>query len=102
MPVELSAVRMKDAEDTDLYALFAGPPKRGSGGGTEQGIEQRPVVVEEGPQQVGHSESDMLPVALGKNVALLRYPLLRGFDAAGAAGFWLAALAEEAAMGAFR
>jgi len=87
MPVELAAVCMQGAEDTNLHALFAGPPEHGAGGSPEQGVEQRPVVVKKGPQQVGHGESDMLPVAVGKDVALLRYPLLGGFEAAGAAGF---------------
>lgn len=36
------------------------------------------------------------------HMALLRHPLLRGFEVAGAAGPGLAALAEEAAMGAVR
>lgn len=36
---------------------------------------------------MGHRESDVLPVAVGKDVALLRYPLLGGFKTAGAAGF---------------
>lgn len=38
MLVELSAVRMKGAEDTDLHALFAGPPEHGPGGSAEQGV----------------------------------------------------------------
>lgn len=87
MLVELSAVRMQGAEDTDLHTLFAGPPEHGAGGSPEQGIKQGPVVVEERPQQMGHGEGDMLPFAVGKYVALLRYPQLRGFEAAGAAGF---------------
>ncbi len=86
MLVELSTVRMQGAEDTHLHALFTGPPEHGAGGGAEQAVEQGPVVVEEGPQQVGHGEGDMLPVTVGKDVALLRYPLLRGFKIAGAAG----------------
>lgn len=69
--VELATVGMQGAEDTDLQALFAGPPEHSAGGGTEEGIKQGPVVVEEGPQQVGHGESDVLPVAVGKYVALL-------------------------------
>lgn len=73
-------------QDTDFHALFAGPPEHGAGGSTEQGIKQGPVVVEEGPQQVGHREGDVLPVAVGEDMALLRYPLLGGFEAAGAAG----------------
>lgn len=51
--------------------LFAGPPEHGAGGSAEQGVEEWPVVVEEGPQQVGHREGDVLPVAVGKDVALL-------------------------------
>lgn len=87
MLVELSAVRMQGAEDTDLHALFARPQEHGAGGGTEQGVKQGPVVVEEGPQQMGHGKRDVLPVAVGKDMALLRYPLLRGFMSAGAAPF---------------
>ncbi len=84
--VELATVGMQGAEDTDLQALFAGPPEHGAGGGPEQGIKQGPVVVEEGPQQVGHREGDVLPVAVGKDMALLRHPLPGGFKTAGAAG----------------
>lgn len=84
--VKLATVGMQGAEDTDFHALFAGPPEHGAGGSTEQGIKQGPVVVEEGPQQVGHREGDVLPVAVGEDMALLRYPLLGGFEAAGAAG----------------
>ncbi len=86
MLVELSAIGMQGAEDTDLQALFAGPPEHGAGGSAEQGVEEWPVVVEEGPQQVGHREGDVLPVAVGKDMTLLRHPLLRSFEAAGAAG----------------
>jgi len=85
--VELATVRMQGAEDTDLNILFAYPPEYGAGGSPEQGVEECPVVVEEGPQQMGHGESNVLPVAVGKNMALLRYPLLGGFETAGAAGF---------------
>jgi len=42
----------------------------------------------------------MLPVAVGENVALLSHPLLSGFEAAGAAGPGLTALAEKAGVGA--
>lgn len=87
MLVELAAVGMQGAEDTELHALFAGPAEHGPGGGTEQDVEQGPVVVEKGPQKVGHGKGDMLPVAVGQNVALLRHPLLCGFEAAGAASF---------------
>ena len=82
MRVKLATVRMQGSEDTDLHTLFTGPPEHGPGGGTEQGIEQRLVVVEEGPQQMGHGKRDVLPVAVGKDMALLRHPLLRGFEAA--------------------
>ncbi len=87
MLVELTAIGVQGAEDADLHTLFAGTAEHGTGGSTEQGIEQGPVVVKEGPEQVGNGESDVLPVAVGKNVALLRHPLLRGFKTAGAAGF---------------
>lgn len=36
---------------------------------------------------MGHGKGDVLPVTVGKDVALLRYPLLRGFEAAGTAAF---------------
>lgn len=32
---------------------------------------------------MGHGESDVLPVALGEDIALLRHPLLGGFEATG-------------------
>ena len=85
--VELATVGMQGAEDTDPHSLFACPPAYGPGGGAEQGVEQRPVVVKKGPQQMGHGESDMLPVSVGKDVALVRDPLFVGFEAVGAAGF---------------
>lgn len=49
---------------------------------------------------MGHGEGDVLPVAVGKNMASLRHPLLDGFKATGAAALSLAALAEEAGEGA--
>lgn len=84
--VELTPVRMQGAENTDLHALFAGPPEHGTCSCPKQGIKQRPVVIEEGPQQMGHGEGNVLPVAVGEDMALLRHPLFRGFEAAGAAG----------------
>ena len=83
--IELTAVRMQGAEDTDLHALSAGPAKHGAGGGAEERVEQGPVVVEKGPEQVGHGKGNVLPVAVGKDMTLLGYPLLSGFEAAGAA-----------------
>lgn len=85
--VELATVGMQGTEDTDLNTLFTRPPEYSPGGSPEQGVEEWPVVVEEGPQQVGHGEGDMLPVAVGKDMTLLRHPLLRSFEATGAAGF---------------
>ncbi len=87
MLVELTAVGMQGTENTDLLALFSGPAEHSKGGRAEQGVEQRPVVVEKGPQQMGHGEGDMLPVTAGEDVALPRYPLLRGFETTGAAAF---------------
>lgn len=73
---------MQGAENANLHALSAGPPEHGAGGGTEQGIEQWPVVVEKGPQKVGHGKGDVLPVAVGQDVLLFGNPLLGGFHAA--------------------
>lgn len=87
MLVELATVRMQGAKNTDLHALFAGPSEHGAGGCTKQGIEQEPVVVKEGPQDMGHGECDVLPVAVRQNMNLLRSPLLCGFETAGTAGF---------------
>lgn len=79
MLLELTAIGMQGTENTDLHALFAGPPEHGPGGSAEQGIEQGPVVVKEGPQQVRHGKGDALPVTVGQNMLLLCNPLLRGF-----------------------
>lgn len=87
MLVELTAVGVQGAEDTDLHTLFTHPPEHGPGGSPERVIKQGPVVVEKRPQQVGHGKSDVLPVAVGEDMALLRHPQLRGFEAAGATGF---------------
>ena len=89
--IELPAVGVQRAKDADFDPLPAGA--------AEQVVEQRPVVVEERPQQMRHGEGDMLPVAVGQDVLLLSNPLLGGLEAATAAGLGLAALAEEAGMG---
>ncbi len=86
MLVELAATGVQGAEDAGLHALFAGPPEHGPGGGAEEGVEQGPVVVKKRPQEVRHGKGDVLPVAVGEDVALLRHPLFGGFEAAGAAG----------------
>ncbi|MMZ60933.1 hypothetical protein D3C81_1350770 [compost metagenome] len=80
--IELTAVGVQGAENADLDALFAGPAKHGPCGRPEQRVEQRPVVVEERPEQVGHGKGDVLPVAVGKNVLLFGNSLLGGFHAA--------------------
>lgn len=87
MLAELATVRMQGAEDADLQALFVGPPEHGPGGDAEQSIEQWPVIVKKGPQPVGHGKGNVLPVAVGEDVALLRHPLFRGFEDAGVADF---------------
>lgn len=81
--MRMQVERMQGAKNTDLHALSAGP----SGGCTEQGIEQGPVIVGKGPQDMGHGEGNVLPVAVRQNMNLLRSPLLCGFETAGAAGF---------------
>ncbi|GKP93950.1 hypothetical protein VC596_22705 [Citrobacter freundii] len=71
-------------------------PEHGTGGAAKQVVEQRQVVVEERPQQVRHGEGDVLPVAVGQNVLLFGDPLLGALEAAAAAGFGFASLAEKA------
>lgn len=97
--IELSAVGVESTEDADFDTLPACPAEHGAGRAAKQVVEQGPVVIEERPQQVGHGEGDMLPVAVGQDVLLLGNPLLGGLEAATAAGLGLAALAEEAGMG---
>ncbi len=102
MLIELPAVGVERAEDPHFDTLPAGPAEHGAGGTAEQLVEQRPVVVEKWPQQMGHGEGDMLPVTVGQDVLLFGNPLLGGLEATTATGFGLAALAEEAGMGAIR
>lgn len=47
---------MQGTEDTDLYTLPARPLQHSPGGAAEQVVEQGPVVVEEGPQQVWYGK----------------------------------------------
>ena len=97
--IELPAVGVLRAKDADFDPLPAGPAEHGPGSAAKQVVEQGPVVIEERPQQVGHGEGDMLPVAVGQDVQLLGNPLLGGLEAATAGGLGLAALAEDAGMG---
>lgn len=87
MLVELATVGMQGAENANLHTLSAGPAQHGAGGRTEESVKQWPVVVKERPQQMGHRKGDVLPVAVGEDIALLGHPLLRGFEAAGVAAF---------------
>jgi hypothetical protein len=87
MLIELPAVGMERTEDTDFDSLLVCPAEHGAGGAAKQVVEQRPVVVEERPQQMWHGESDVLPVAVGQDVLLFGNPLLGGFEATAAAGF---------------
>ncbi len=102
MLIELAAVGVQGAEDTNLDAQLAGVPEHGAGGAAKQVVEQRPVIVEERPQQVRHGEGDVLPVAVRQNVLLLGNPLLGALEAAAAAGLGLAGLAEKARVRAVR
>lgn len=76
MLIELPAVGVQRTEDPHFDTLLACPAEHGAGGAAEQVVELRPVVVEERPQQMGHGEGDMLPVAVGQDVLLLGNPLL--------------------------
>ncbi|MNP25621.1 hypothetical protein D3C76_1184380 [compost metagenome] len=96
MLIELPAVGVERAEDADFDAQFTCIPEHGAGGTAKQVIEQGPVVVEERPQQVGHGESNVLPVAVGQDVLLFGNPLLGALEAATTAGFGFAGLAEKA------
>lgn len=87
MLIELAAIGVQSAKDANLNTLFAGPPEHGTGGCAEEVIEQGPVAVKKGPEDVGHRKGNMLPVAVGEDVLLCRNPLLCGFEAATAAGF---------------
>jgi hypothetical protein len=100
MLIELAALGMQCAEDADFDAQLARVSEHGTSGAAKQVVEQRSVVVEEWPQQVGHGEGDVLPVAVGQDMLLLGDPLLGAFEATAAAGFGLAGLAEEARVSA--
>lgn len=89
--IELVSVGVQRAE-----AQLARVPEHGAGGAAKKVVEQRPVVIEERPQQVRHGEGDMLPVAVGQDVLLFGNPLLGAFEAAATAGFGFASLAEKA------
>lgn len=84
--IELAAVSVQGAEYAWLNALFTRPLQHGAGGAAEQVVEQGPVIVKEGPQQVWHGKGDVLPLTVGQNVLLLSNPLLGGLHAACAAG----------------
>lgn len=96
MLIELASVGMERAEDADVDAWLARVPEHGASGAAKQVVEQRPVIIEERPQQVRHGEGDMLPVAVRQNVLLPGDPLLGAFEAAATAGFGFASLAEKA------
>lgn len=100
--IELASVGVQSAEDADLDAQLARVPEYGASGAAKKVVEQRPVVIEERPQQVGHGEGDMLPVAVGQDVLLLGNPLLGAFEAAAAAGLGFAGLAEKTRVCAVR
>ena len=100
--IELSAVGVECAEDADFDAQLARVPEHGTGGAAKQVVEERPVVVEERPQQVRHGEGDVLPVAVGQDVLLFGNPLFGAFESTAAAGLGLAGLAEKTRVRAVR
>ncbi len=102
MLIKLASVSVQCAEDADLDAQLARMPEHGAGGAAKKVVEQRPVVIEERPQQVRHGEGDVLPVTVGQDVLLLGNPLLGALEAAAAAGLGLAGLAEKARVCAVR
>ena len=102
MLIELASVGVQGAENADLDAQLARVPEHGAGSAAKKLVEQRPVVVEERPQQMRHGEGDVLPVAVGQDVLLLGDPLFGALEAAAAAGLGLAALAEKSRVRAVR
>ena len=96
MLTELAAVKCAGRRRCRPRCPLARVPEHGTGGAAKQVVEQRQVVVEERPQQVRHGEGDVLPVAVGQNVLLFGDPLLGALEAAAAAGFGFASLAEKA------
>jgi len=96
MLIELASVGMQRAENANLDTQLARVAEHGASGATKKVIGQRPVVTEERPQQVRHGEGDMLTVAVGEDVLLPGDPLPGALEAAVAAGFGFAGLAEKA------
>ena len=102
MLIKLASVGVQRAEDADFDAQLARVPEHGACGAAKKVVEQRPVIIEERPQQVRHGEGDVLPVAAGQNVLLFGNPLLGALEATTAAGPGLATLAEKARVRAVR
>lgn len=96
MLIELASVGVQRAEDADVDAQLARVPEHGAGGAAKQVVKQRPVIIEERPQQVRHGEGDMLPVAVRQNVLPLGGSLFSAPEAAATADFGFAGLSEKA------
>lgn len=96
MLIELATVGVEGAKDTDFEPKASGMFEHSTGGTAKELVEQGPIIVEERPKQVGHGEGDVLPFAIGQNMALLGNPLLGAFHPASTAGFGFTALAEKA------
>ncbi|KGT86486.1 hypothetical protein NG99_25405 [Erwinia typographi] len=69
MLIEQPAVSMEGTEYPHLNALLTRPLQHGAGGAAKEVIEQRSVIVKERPEQVWHGKGDVLPLAIGQNVA---------------------------------
>jgi hypothetical protein len=54
MLIELASVGVQRAEDADLDAQLARVAEHRAGDAAKKVVEQRPVVIEERPQQVRH------------------------------------------------
>lgn len=55
---ELAVLGVQGTEDAAPHALLTGPAEHAAGGGLKELIEQGPVVVKEGPQQMGHGKGN--------------------------------------------
>lgn len=102
MLIELATVGVQCTKNTDFEPNALCVFEHGAGCAAKELVEQGPVIVEERPKQVGHSEGDMLPLAIWQNMALLGDPLFGAFEPTGTAGFGFTGLTKEAGMRAFR
>ena len=102
MLIELAAVGVEGAKDTDFESKASGMFEHSTRCTAKELVEQGPIIVEERPKQMGHGEGNMLPFAVRQNMALLGDPLFGAFETTGTAGFGFTGLTKETRMCAIR